>query len=95
MDNAQIYIDCRPSELVDALRMINYDAQLVADWANDNLLELNASKTKVIILCSHKYISDLDLTPTDRCEWFSLRIYLGCEKPWGHFIPYAGLSKPR
>ena len=44
-----------------ALECVTRDAQAVADWARNNGLTLNASKTKVMILGSDAYSREFDL----------------------------------
>ena len=47
-----IYLHAFPSELDDAISLIESDAQSVADWAARNGLELSECKTKAMIMGS-------------------------------------------
>ena len=60
-DYMQIYCPATPSELDNALALIERDAQAVSNWATTNGLGLNAKKTNVIILDSAHYVSSIDL----------------------------------
>ena len=60
-DDTQIYYHALPSKLDDVPGLVERDAQNVADWALNNLLELNTKKTQVIILGSAHYTSFIDL----------------------------------
>ena len=55
-DDTQIYYHCFPSEILHGISVIQRDAQAVADWAEQNGLELNLKKSKVMILGSEAYI---------------------------------------
>ncbi|XP_044597515.1 uncharacterized protein LOC123274085 [Cotesia glomerata] len=53
-------------QLNEAVWQVNVDAQSVADWAKEHGLEINLSKTKVMILGSNsklKQLEDIDLPP--------------------------------
>ena len=55
-DDTQIYYHCFPSEILHGISVIQRDAQAVADWAEQNGLELNLKKSKVMLLGSEAYI---------------------------------------
>lgn len=56
-DDLQIYISCRPPDVLIAVQKINQDLQNVAIWADQNSLVLNPLKSKYMILGSKKSIS--------------------------------------
>lgn len=49
-DDLQVYFHFRPRDLSDALQKLNEDLTGIANWAENNCLLLNASKTKFIVL---------------------------------------------
>ena len=58
-DDTQIYLHAFPSELDDAISLIESDAQSVADWATRNGLGLNERKTKAKIMGSLQYTAGI------------------------------------
>ena len=54
-DDTQIYLHAYSSDLDKAITLIKQDAQAVAAWALRNGLELNARKTKAMIVGSMQY----------------------------------------
>lgn len=60
-DDTQIYLHCRPSKesLFEGIKNLNADAEAVAHWAAENGLALNPNKTKVMILGSQQYVTDV------------------------------------
>ena len=60
-DDTQIFIHCLPSELPTYIDLIQQDATAVAQWAEENGLELNTLKTQAIIYGSELYTSQIDL----------------------------------
>ena len=61
-DDTQIYLHTVPTELDNALALLERNTQAVSDWAATNGLELNAMKMHVIILGSSPYVSAINLT---------------------------------
>ncbi|KAK0157345.1 hypothetical protein PV328_011098 [Microctonus aethiopoides] len=59
-DDTQIYLDCLPSELDQALIHLKYDINVIANYSEENGLKLNLTKSKVIILGSPAYINAID-----------------------------------
>ncbi|XP_044584959.1 uncharacterized protein LOC123265327 [Cotesia glomerata] len=51
-DDKYIYLHFHYYQLYDAIRQITTDAQAVADWAKNNGLEINVTKTKAMLLGS-------------------------------------------
>ncbi|CAG5084030.1 Protein of unknown function, partial [Cotesia congregata] len=51
-DDKYIYLHFHYYQLYDAIRQITTDAQAVVDWAKDNGLEINVTKTKAMLLGS-------------------------------------------
>lgn len=58
-DDLQIYLHSPPNEIFAAIERINIDANAVSNWAADNGLKLNVSKTKAMILGSSPYLERL------------------------------------
>jgi hypothetical protein len=52
-DDLQIYIDCYPAEVVDAIAKVNDDIKNISKWSTENHLRLNPRKTKSIIIGSN------------------------------------------
>ena len=52
-DNTHIYLHSCPSDLNKAITLIEEDAQAAAVWVLRNILELNARKTKAMIVGIH------------------------------------------
>ena len=59
-DDTQIYHHCLPSQILEGIASIQRDAQSVAAWAQQNGLELNLKKTKVMVIGSSSYINSID-----------------------------------
>jgi hypothetical protein len=56
-DDLQIYIDCYPAEVVDAIAKVNDDIKNISKWSTENYLRLNPRKTKSIIIGSNVYVN--------------------------------------
>ncbi|XP_044583970.1 uncharacterized protein LOC123264615 [Cotesia glomerata] len=66
-DDKYIYLHYHYYQLYDAIRQITTDAQAVADWAKDNGLEINVTKTKAMLLGSSGKLKNIQhnfLPPT-------------------------------
>lgn len=59
-DDLQMYSECLPSELPSKMTIIREDIQAIVDYADNNLLKLNLSKTKIMILGSPAYVNEID-----------------------------------
>lgn len=76
-DDLQIYKDCLPSQLNDAITEIEHDITSIADYAKSNRLKLNLDKTKILILGSSVYINAIDIQKLST-------ICIGCNE-----VPYV------
>ena len=65
-DAKQIYLHAHPSDLDNVIKLIEEDAEAVVAWAQPNSLELNARKTKAMILGIIKYIACIN--PQTKCK---------------------------
>ena len=61
-DDTQIYHHFYASDINDAIAKVEMDAQAVADWACANGLELNESKTKIMLMGSLPYVVSIDMS---------------------------------
>ena len=60
-DDTQIYLSCMLSELNSAIARITHDVDVIANHARENSLQLNISKSKVLVLGSRAFVSCIDL----------------------------------
>ena len=49
-DDAQIYYQCRPSDVVAYMTLVSHDIQVIADYATANGLTLNIALSKIMII---------------------------------------------
>lgn len=56
-DDVQLYISCQPSEINDCVVKINSDLNNIMEWASGNGLQLNARKSKAMIIGNHNSIT--------------------------------------
>lgn len=56
-DDIQVYISCKPTETLEAVRKMNEDLERVVTWSEQNSLVLNPLKSKFMVLGSKKMIS--------------------------------------
>jgi Reverse transcriptase (RNA-dependent DNA polymerase)/Endonuclease-reverse transcriptase len=72
-DDTQLYINCKLSELNEAIQIMNFILEDVASWSASHGLKLNASKTQAMLIASqntqkminHDNLSKLRLHGTD------------------------------
>ncbi|CAG5073437.1 Similar to RTase: Probable RNA-directed DNA polymerase from transposon BS (Drosophila melanogaster) [Cotesia congregata] len=57
-DDLVVYVSCSISDLNDAVLQLNADVDLIVEWCTNNLLKLNAAKTKSIIFNSPWHVKD-------------------------------------
>ncbi|CAB0037460.1 unnamed protein product, partial [Trichogramma brassicae] len=88
-DNLQIYLQCPPSEINSTIAKLNEEAQSVANWAHDNGLMLNISKTKAILFA---FDQNLMRIPWDLCSRIVLE---GTEIRFEDCVKNLGLSMYR
>lgn len=60
-DDFQIYLQCKREDLQDCISRITQDANSVAEWANQNGIQLNAQKTTGIVFGSVQNLMRLDV----------------------------------
>ena len=60
-DDTQIYLSCLPSELDSGIARIAHDVDVIAGYARETSLQLNISKSKVLVLGSRAFVSRIDL----------------------------------
>ena len=65
-DDLQIYLQCEPTSLPEAIDRINEDIRAISVWTHINRLTLNAKKTQAIILGTSRFVNVLDLTSVPR-----------------------------
>ncbi|CAB0042608.1 unnamed protein product [Trichogramma brassicae] len=87
--NLQIYLQCPPSEINSTIAKLNEEAQSVANWAHDNGLMLNISKTKAILFA---FDQNLMRIPWDLCSRIVLE---GTEIRFEDCVKNLGLSMYR
>ena len=58
-DDTQIYLSCYPSQIRGALSRIALDASAIARYATDNGLSFNLAESKVLIMGSSRYVSEI------------------------------------
>ena len=63
-DDLQIYRSCSPHEIDEAVSKINEDINRITEWATRHDFILNTTKTKAIIIGSHRMIRNVNLTTT-------------------------------
>ncbi|CAB0041556.1 unnamed protein product [Trichogramma brassicae] len=88
-DDLQIYLQCPPSEINSTIAKLNEEAQSVANWAHDNGLMLNISKTKAILFASDQNLMRI---PWDLCSRIVLE---GTEIRFEDCVKNLGLSMYR
>lgn len=59
-DDLQIYLTCLPTQLTEAIALINHDVATISQFADNNGLKLNLSKSKVLISGSGAFINRFD-----------------------------------
>ena len=62
-DDLQVYVTFPLAELQRYVRLMEDHANLICNWATENRLTLNLSKTKAIIIGSYYYINLLATSP--------------------------------
>ena len=62
VDDTQIYLQCSPDCLEEAVKVISEDATSFANWVTRNGLKLNLDKTKVMIFGNHHNLSKINLS---------------------------------
>lgn len=60
-DDLQLMIECEPANILRGIEKVNRDVEAVCGWAEDNELQLNGGKTKVILIGSTKYTHSFNL----------------------------------
>ena len=80
-DGTQVYFHFFPKKIQQAIARASIDAQAVANWATENRLLLNPSKTKVMILGSELCTTRVDLTTLPRVTID------------GHALPYVSEAR--
>ena len=60
-DDTQIYLSCLPSELNSGIAKITHDVEVIASYARENSLQLNISKSKILVMGSRAFVSRIDL----------------------------------
>ena len=60
-DDTQIYLSCLPSELDSGIAKIAHDIEVIAGYARENSLQLNISKSKILVMGSRAFVSRIDL----------------------------------
>ena len=58
-DDTQIYLNCHPANINEALANIAVDAKAIALYASNNGLSLNLAKSKIQILGSSPYVKEI------------------------------------
>jgi Reverse transcriptase (RNA-dependent DNA polymerase) len=64
-DDTQLYINCKLSELDEAIQIMNFILEDVAKWSESHGLKLNSSKTQAMLIATqntHKQINHQNLT---------------------------------
>jgi hypothetical protein len=61
-DDVQLYISCKPSELSDAIGIMNFILDDVFTWSQKHGLKLNPTKTQAMIIATHNLHSKLDFS---------------------------------
>jgi hypothetical protein len=64
-DDTQLYINCKLSELNEAIQIMNFILEDVAKWSESHGLKLNSSKTQAMLIATpntHKLIEHHNLT---------------------------------
>jgi hypothetical protein len=64
-DDTQLYINCKLSELNEAIQIMNFILEDVAKWSESHGLKLNSSKTQAMLIATpntHKLIDHQNLT---------------------------------
>lgn len=59
-DDTQIYFQCSPSDLYNALALVKQDISVIANYATTSGLSININKSKIMILGSNPYVRGLD-----------------------------------
>ena len=62
VDDTQIYLQCKPDSLDEAIKTISEDATSFANYVTKIGLKINLKKTKAMIFGSNYYVSQIDLS---------------------------------
>lgn len=68
--DTQIYLFVPPLDFDAGIDAFNSNAEMVAKWAEENLLKLNVFKTKLIVIGSRQYIFYIHLSTRRRVSIF-------------------------
>ena len=60
-DNLQIYIQFSPSGLSNAINQLNEDIAAIWNWATVNGLQVNPTKTQLILLGGKQRITEVEM----------------------------------
>lgn len=58
-DDLQIFLDCKPDQLVSGIRAVNDDIRAISIWASEMGLLLNEGKTKAIVVGTRRFIANI------------------------------------
>ena len=60
-DDTQIYLSSLPSELNSGIARITHDVEVIAGYARGNSLQLNISKSKILVMGNRALVNRIDL----------------------------------
>ena len=60
-DDTEIYLSCLPSELDSGITRIAHDVEVIAGYARKNGLQLNISKSKMLVMGSRTFVNRIDI----------------------------------
>lgn len=61
-DDTQILLHVHPSFINQGLQLVSKDVDAIYNYSKDNCLKLNISKTKILLLGSRRFLSEIDLS---------------------------------
>lgn len=61
-NDTQIYLQCSPSDLSNALNLVNHDIHVIANYATTSGLSLNSKKSEILVFGSNPYVRSQDFT---------------------------------
>ena len=61
-DDTQIHLSCPPSQIISRINIITHDVGVIANYASENGLKLNLTKSKVLVMGSRAVVSRINLS---------------------------------